>query len=636
MEENINSQNSTPTCRQREPLSFGKTMLASAVGMIIASAVLGLFSFIISVIMIVSMIGSMSSGMDSDSNVVVKSNTFLHIDLTRQVQEASPGALETLFGEETVYGANDLLAALWSAKENKNVTGLYITCGGTSGLSWALSEELRNAIIDFRESGKPVIFYGETYSQSEYYIATAGDKIFLHTDGMVDFRGIGAQVMYYKDLFDKLGVKVDLIRPKTCAYKSAGETYTMNHMSDANREQIHAYINSIWNHVGQQMADSRNMSLDSLNGIADNLTGYLGKDAYRNGLVDSLVYAHDAKMITRDTYGRSHTLGMSKYIKKYVKGTSKSATKENKNIAVIYAEGNVLAGNDPGYGIGIYTDKMVKAIHDAATDDNVCAIVLRVNSPGGAANTSQSITDAVRKAKALKPVVVSMSDYAASAGYEMSCLANCIVAQPTTVTGSIGVFGTIPEVGSLLKNKIGITFDTACTNKNATGLSIVAPLSPTARNMMQRMVEDFYVTFVNTVAEGRHMTYEEVDNIARGRVWTGADALKIGLVDTLGGIDLAVSIAADLAKVKKYNTVCYPNQNDWMTQLQKMMKSDSGDDEDEFNFSIRQKALALAKARNAIRDNRSHNIEQRLRDDLISLSDEPTLQARLPYLLIEM
>lgn len=626
--ENQNYANPYPNSqpkKERKPLGFGLTMLASAVGVLIAGIILSAISFVISIIMTVVLLSSIGN----DQSITVKDGSYVHIDLRKPVQEAAPSALENLFSNNETNGADVILKSIRDAKEDSRIKGLYVTVGGTSGLNWGLTEELRNAIKDFAEK-KDVVFYGETYSQPEYYLATASQHIFLHPDGMIDFRGIGSQVMYYKDLFDKLGVKVDLIRPASCAYKSAGETYTMNHMSEANREQIHVYINSIWKHVSSQIAEARRLPLDTINYYADNLIASLGKDAYKNAMVDSLLFEHDVLQYTKNSLERKHTISAEKYAQ-----AAPAEKHGGKKVAVIYAYGNVQAGENTGFGSGIYTKPLVKALDEAAVDDNVCAIVLRVNSPGGAATTSQSITDAVRRAKTHKPVVVSMSDYAASAGYEMSCLADCIVAQPTTITGSIGVFGTIPEIGGMLKNKLGITFDTASTNKNSTGLSLTAPLSPAARNMMQRNVEDFYVTFVSTVADGRKLKYEYVDSIAKGRVWTGTDAQKLGLVDKIGGIYDAIETAASLAGVENYYAVRFPAKKDLMSQLMQL-SGNSNKEYDEYNFSLRQRISAILWAKQAMK-NKSHHFatfEEQFMSDMESLTAEPTLQARIPYYII--
>ena len=589
----------------RKPLSFWKTTWASALGVIIAGAVLSVVGFFLMIGLLVGLVAGLDS---SSSPVQVRPGTYLTLNLCTPVQESAPSALESAFGDYSALGADLILQGLAAAQEDPNVEALCVTCGGTSGLSWGLARELREAIARFRQSGKLVLFYGESYSQPEYYLATAGSLILLHPDGMVDLRGIGAEVMYYKELFDKLGVKVDLIRPASCAYKSAGETYTMNHMSEANREQVRAYIASLWRTACEEMTlDRPGVDFDQL---ASDLSGCLAHDALKNKVVDSLCYAHDLKAWGRQ-HGRQHDLSLLRYTQSLAEPQGK-----NERIALVYCSGTVAAGSYPGYGDGIFTDRTVKAITQAANDKRVKAIVLRVNSPGGAATTSQSITDAVRKARELKPVVVSMSDYAASAGYEISCLAHCIVAQPTTITGSIGVFGTVPEVGQMLKKKLGITFDTVATHRNANGLSLVRPLSPQARAMMQRNVDEFYTTFVQTVADGRGMSWDEVDAIARGRVWTGRDAKELGLVDTLGGLDLAVAIAADLAKIEgNYRVVTLPGKQDWMEQLSTLM----GDREEGQGGYFKQMLRGP---------------EWLLERDLRSLTDAPTLQARIPYTLI--
>ena len=624
MEQNSFNNNQS---NSRKPLSFGRTVLAAGLGVIVAGLVLGFISFI----MMISALVSMTKSVSSDTAVNVKESTFVKIDLTKPVTEQAPSGFETFVSDTRAYGLNDLLLVIDKAKTDPHVSGLYLLMSSTTQLGWGMAEELREALLDFASSGKPICTYGEGYSQPAYYVATAANEIHIHPDGMLDFRGIGSQVMYYKDLFDKLGVKVDLIRPESCAYKSAGETYTMNHMSEANREQIHVYINSIWNHVSNGIAAARKMDVARVNQIADSLTGYLAADAFSRGLVDFLSFEKSFRTSLQENHNAKHFLSASKYLT-YARQLQSQELKEKCAIAVVYAEGNVQAGNYPGYGSGIYTNRMVKAIDDAAKDDNVKAIVLRVNSPGGAATTSESITAAVRRAKEKKPVIVSMSDVAASAGYEISALANGIVAQPTTITGSIGVFGTLPEIGTMLRKKVGITFDTVQTNKNSTALSLTAPLSPTARAMMQRNVEDFYKVFVGVVAEGRKMNFEAVDAIARGRVWTGQDAMRLGLVDSLGGIQTAIRWAARLAKVNKYHVVEYPKQKDFMAQLSSMMNKD--DDEDN-TFSLLfhpAKVLRFYQYRNSIVIDRT--LEGRIREDLESLTQEPSLQARLPYFLV--
>lgn len=551
---------------QKQPLGFGKTMLASALGVIIASAILSIIGFFLMVGMLASAIAS-----SSDTSVpVVGDHIFLKIDLSKSYQERTPDNFSSLFGEEKTAGFCDLLAAIDKAKSDSKIDGLYLFATSASSMSWGQIEELRNALKDFKdESGKPVVAYGDSYSQSCYYLATVSNKIAIHPSGMLDFRGIGAEVMYYKDLLDKFDVKIDLIRPESNAYKSAGETYIRNNMSDANRIQIRTYISSIWSHVTEGIAAQRNMTVNKINEIADNLSGYLANDAVSQELIDTMLFENDIECMIKQEYGGKRIVSASKYAKSITPNKSKN------KIAVIYAEGDVVDGTSNGYQTAVYSDDIVKAFEQAAKDKDVKAIVLRVNSPGGSVTASEAMTHAIMRAKKSKPIIVSMSDLAASAGYEISCNATKIVAQPTTITGSIGVFATIPEIGELLNKKLGIHIDTVCTNKNACGLNIMRPLSPTARAMMQRNVEDFYVTFCKRVAKGRGMRVAQVDSIAKGRVWTGADAIKIGLVDTLGGFNVALQLAAKEAGIKDYTTVSYPKSEPMMSKIFKMT-----DDED--------------------------------------------------------
>jgi protease-4 len=420
----------------------------------------------------------------------------------------------------------------------------------------------------------------------------------------VEFKGFGAEYIFYKGLLDKLCVHMELIRPTSCAYKSAGEVYTRTDMSDANREQVRSYINSTWQYVSQNIAASRNMTVEQINAIADNLTGFLADDAMKSGLVDTLCFAQDIKNTFRDRYEVKKIVTA----KRYAMDVKKKDT--DSRIAVIYAEGQVVPGKNTNGNTAVYGDDIVKALNDAAKDKKVKAIVLRVNSPGGAVTASEDMTHAVIEAKKVKPVIVSMSALAASAGYEISCFGTKIVAQPTTITGSIGVFATLPEVGQLLRNKLGITTDTVMTNKNSTGLTLMRPLSADARAMMQKNVEDFYITFTQRVADGRGLTREYVDSIGRGRVWTGLQAKELGLVDTLGGLTLALHIAAEEAGVdySKCSLKTFPEKKS-MWEL--LMNRVNTDEEEELKARL-----------NAIVP---------FYDELVMWSNMEPLQARLPF-----
>lgn len=587
-----------------------------------ALLIVGVVIFIFNLIFLVGMVSGISSAGKGET-VAVRNNTFLTVDLAKPFNERSPNGLMTFMGESQSQGLCDVVNAITAAADDSHVKGILLRNGAVAGLSWGSAEELREALLRFHESGKPIVAYGDSYSQSGYYLSSVADRICVHPSGMIDLRGIGSQVMYYKDLLDKLDVKMQLFRPESCSYKSAGEVYTMNHMSEANREQIKVYINSIWDHVAHGLSQSRHLSVADINRLADNLQACLPQDALSAGVVDTLCFEADVKRLLRDQYGAKHLLSASKYFKQLPASQAKEA------VAVVYAEGNVLDGSGNGMETAVYGRDIVHALDAAAKDDNVKAIVMRVNSPGGAVTASESMTAAVLRAKEKKPVVVSMSDLAASAGYEISCNATCIVAQPTTITGSIGVFATLPNVGGLLKHKLGLAVDTAQTNRNSTGLSVLQPLSPAAMAMLTRNVEDFYVTFVDRVATGRGLRHSYVDSIARGRVWTGRDALQNGLVDTLGGLQLAIRIAADAAGLDEYRVAEYPKEKDTWSQL--MSLTGKEDDEDSRLSAVDKVKLAWqARQRRAALPEPLGRVER----ELLNFCNAEGLQARLPYVVI--
>ena len=594
-------------------------MLASALGVVIVSVVGGLLTFISMIAMVISL----GSSMSDDETVFVRSNTFLTVDLALISGDRTANDLMQMrsFSNDKTIGLMDAIEAIRNAATDGKVKGLLVKDGGAA-ISWASLEELRGVIEEFKQSGKPVVAYSTVYSQPGYYLASACDLVSLHPSGMLDFRGMGAEVLYYKDLLDKLGVEMQLIRPESCAYKSAGEVYTLSHMSPANREQIRAYIASIWQSATADIAASRNLSVEALNKTADDLSGYLADDAAKAGLVDTLFFEEDMRAMLKERYDGKHLMALEKYSR----NKAKVSRKVKDEIAVIYAQGNVMDGSSKGFRQGVYGDDIVKALKEAMNDDDVKAIVLRVNSPGGSATASESMTHAVMQAREKKPVIVSMGDLAASAGYEMSCMADVIVAQPMTITGSIGVFGTLPSVQKLMQQKLGLNADTVSTNSNANGLTIFRPLSPTAMAMMTRNVEDFYKVFVGRVAEGRHMTYDEVHQIARGRVWTGADAIKIGLVDTLGGLDLALSIAAERAGLDRYRVKDYPEEEDTWKMLSELLgESDEGNIDLLAKMRLASKWKVVSGKWKAV---------SRIEDDLLYVSTAEGPQARLPFVII--
>lgn len=534
---------------------FGKVMLASGIGTLIVLAVMFFLKMGVFVTMIAALSGDSATG-----GTPMREDGFLRVDLTKAMDERTPSTLNLLMVQGSELGFSDLGRTLRAAATNDKVQGIYLYMGSDFPYSWGMSTELRQMIEDFRTSGKPVFAYANSYSQQAYYVASAADSVFLNPAGMMSFTGIGAEAMYYKELLDRLDVHMSLIRPKSNSYKSAGETYTTTRMSDANREQVRTYISSLWNYVLKQMSESRNIPVDELNRLADNLLACTPNDALKAGLVDRLVFEADVKSTIETLCGNAKTTNLEDYAKSLLP-TKQTASQ----IAIIYAQGDVVDGT--GYRPAVYSDKITQALDDAAADEKVKAIVLRVNSPGGMVTASEIMTNAVARAREHKPVVVSMSDVAASAGYEISCNASCIVAQPTTITGSIGVFATVPEIGATLHRHIGITTDTVKTNANSTSMSILRPMAPEMVDLLQRNVEEFYQTFVTRVANGRSLSYDFVDSIARGHVWTGIDALGLGLVDTLGGLETAIAIAANLADVEEYQVVDYPANKSFYEEL---------------------------------------------------------------------
>lgn len=546
------------TVNEKKPLSFWKTILASATGFLIAFfaiKIIGLF-------LIISIVAGLVSANSSETATTISGDhIFLKIDLSNSIAERTPDKTTLMLNENKTMGLYDLIKAIDHAREDDRISGIYLQCDNAT-IDWAQCDELRDALNAYHEAtGNPIVAYADNYTQTGYYLATVSDCIGLHPAGIVDIRGIGAEVIFYKDLFDKIGVHIELIRPSNNNYKSAGETYTRNSISEANREQIRSYAQSIWQHITQNIAQSRHTTPDNINQIADNLTGYEATRAHFNNIVDTLLFQQDIHNLLKKQYNCKCIVDITKYLHSY---TNKPV---DDKIAIIYAEGNVNDGTNESYTTAIYSDDIVDAINEAVKNKEIKAIVLRINSPGGSATASETITHAIIEATHQKPVIVSMSTLAASAGYEIASNATTIVAQPTTLTGSIGVFATIPEIGTLLKKKLGIGIDTINTNSNSTGITPTHPLSPTARNIMQNHVEKFYQTFIQRVATGRSMTTDAVDEIARGRVWTGQQALANGLVDTIGGITLALRIAAEKAGIEAYSTVDYPKEKDLLSRL---------------------------------------------------------------------
>ncbi len=537
---------------------FFKFLFASCLG----SGLAMILSFFIIIAILVSMVASIGK---STEEVKVKDNTVLVVDLSKPIYDREIDDITSMISSDGLsnkaIGLTEFIQVIDKAKNDKNIKAIMLNLQVFQANGVATAGEIREVLEDFKTSGKKIYAYGDMIDQKSYYIATVADNIMVNPAGMIMLSGMGGEVMYYKDLINKLDIDVDLIRPVNNAYKSAGETYTMNHMSDSNRLQTRQYLNSIWSVLSLQMSSARNIDEATFNDMISSLQGFLPQDALKNRLIDYLGFKTDYK----DTINKQ-VIAQNKLSKKtkinyigyntYRKTIANINKSQNENIAIVYAYGNVNQGKGSDLSIG--SETVCKAIEKAANNDKVKAIVLRVNSPGGDAVASELITNEVIKAKRKKPVIISMGDVAASAGYEMSSNASYIVANQTTITGSIGVFGVIPNFGRALKNKIGITFDTVKTHANSNPISIVTPMTPEAKAMMQRNVENFYTTFITRVAQGRGKTPEYINSIAKGRVWSGKDAKQLGLVDEFGGLKKAIQVAANKANIKNYGIVTYP------------------------------------------------------------------------------
>lgn len=546
---------------------FFKFLFASCLGSGLAMIV----SFFLIFGILISMISSLTS---KDNAVEVKDNSVLVIDLSkpiydREIQDIS-SMLSTSGIDNNSIGLTEFLQVINNAKKDSEIKAIMLNLSVFQANGIATAQEIREALEDFKQSGKKIFAYGDMMDQKSYYIATVADKIMINPAGMLMLAGMGGEVMYYKDLINKLDIDVDLIRPTNNAYKSAGETYTMNRMSDSNRVQTHKYLYSIWNVICPQMASARGIDEVRFNDLVSSLQGFLPQDAYKNKLVDYLGFKSDYKdtisvyVVSSNKLSKKTKINYISY-GKYKQSVENINKSQKDNIAIVYAYGNVNQGKGSDLSIG--SETVCKAIERAANNKNVKAIVLRVNSPGGDAIASELITNEVIKAKRKKPVIVSMGDMAASAGYEMSSNASYIVANPTTITGSIGVFGVLPNFSRALKNKIGITFDTVKTHSNSNPISVVTPMTKDAKMMMQRNVENFYVNFVSKVAKGRGKTTDYINSIAKGRVWSGVDAKQLGLIDEFGGLNKAIQVAAKKAGLRSYGIVTYPKTQGVLEQF---------------------------------------------------------------------
>ena len=575
--------------------------------------VASIFGTLIALVLILVLFVLVASVAGESEKVTVNKNSVLEIKLDKLVKDYAPkgdNPFDEILGfNDDKIALNEILNAIDNAKDDANIKGISIN-GLSVNAGIAQTQAIRNKLLAFKESGKFVNAYADGYNQKSYYLSSVADSVFVNPVGSVDFKGLTSEILFYKDLEDKTGVNMEVIRHGK--YKSAVEPFLYNKMSDANREQTTAFLTSIWNEIVLDISISRNITVEKLNAIADGLLSRNVDLALENNIIDGAIYKDEYDDKLKIAVGTPikddlNTVTIKDYIATGKGRINSSATNK---IAVIYAQGEIVYGKGNEDVIG--QDLIINALRKAKKLNNVKAIVLRINSPGGSALASELIWREIELTKKELPIIVSMGDVAASGGYYLSCNASKIFAEPTTITGSIGVFGVIPNISKLAGN-IGINAEQVSTNKSA-NYSAFEPMSEEFRNVTTEGVEQVYTTFVTRVSEGRNMTFNAVDSIAQGRVWSGVDALKIGLVDELGSLDDAIAYAAELAEITDYKIRNYPNY-----------KVDFEERFSNFPF-VKSKEKLLIEEMGADNYKIYENIKQ--------LSTMKGIQARLPYLMI--
>lgn len=590
-------------------MRFSKVLLAAFLGTLIAM----LITFFIKMGVFTSMISSLSKN-DSETTATVKPNSVLYMKLDYAIPDRSiDNGINSInfasFESKDATGLNEILSNIEYAMTDPNIKGIYLELSNIPS-STATLQELRNKLIEFKASGKFIVSYAEVYTQSAYYIGSIADKVYLHPQGMLDLHGMASQIMFYKHLLEKLEVEMQIVRGPNNRFKSAVEPYFLDKMSEANREQMDKLLGSVWGQILLGISQSRDISVDELNQIADNLETYFDADkAVEHKLVDGLLYKDEVLNELKGLTGSNQKVNAitnAAYAKSY-----DNAGSSHNEIAIIYAEGQIYDGknSDP---TKIYSENLSRTIRKAREDKNVKAIVLRVNSPGGSALASSVIGREVELATKEKPVIVSMGNYAASGGYWISAKADYIFANPTTLTGSIGVFGTFPNMKGLLNNKIGLTFDVAKTNENADFGNLTQPLSEFQYTKLQENVVKTYDAFTNLVADGRGLRQSYVDSIGQGRVWAGIDAIELGLVDQLGDLEDAIAFAVQKTGLgSDYKIVEMPKQKDFFTRIMEQM---NGSDH-QLDAALRQKM----------------GVYYHYFEGLENLKENTGIQARIPF-----
>ena len=539
---------------------FFKYVFATVTGIILVAIIMGILAAI-------SLVGLAAS---SASTTNVEDNSVFTLTLSGTLNErAAEDPLATLTGEVSEnIGLDKLLKAIKKAKDKEEIKGIYIEAGLFSSDTPASTHAIREALLDFKKSGKWIVAYADTYEQSTYYICSVADKIFLNPDGMIDWHGLASTPYFLKDLLAKFGVKYQLC--KVGKYKSAPEMMTADGMSEPNREQVTAYINGIWEVMLKEVSDSRKIPVDSLNTYADRFVALAEPEDYvKMKMIDKLIYTDEVKGEVKKMLKIDEKDDIKQLTLADMEGV-KGKKNEGEQIAVYYAYGEIVdseTGSLMDTEHSIVANTVCKDLEKLMNDDDVKAVVLRVNSPGGSAYASEQIWRAVTNLKAKKPVVVSMGGYAASGGYYISCAANYIVSEPTTITGSIGIFGMFPDFSGLLTEKLGVKFDEVKTNKHAAFGTMARPFNAEEMALLEQYIGRGYNLFRKRVADGRQQSIEQIEEIAQGRVWLGNDALKIKLVDEIGGLDKAIAKAASLAKVSEYHATNYPEEQSWWSSL---------------------------------------------------------------------
>ena len=537
---------------------FIKFTFASVLGVVLAG-------IIFTILGIVTMVGMVAS---SDTETIVEENSIFVLDLEGTLSErVQDNPFQAMMGEEyQAYGLDDILTSIQKAKDNENIKGIYLQIGNFIVSSFASLEEIRHALTDFKESGKFIVAYADQYAQEMYYLASIADKVIVNPQGSIGWHGLASQPIFFKDLLKKVGIEMQIFKVGT--YKSAVEPFIATEMSDANREQVTAFLSSIWGRLLEDVSASRNIPVETLNKYADEMMDLQPAETYlANGLADTLMYKDGVLDYLREISGREPDESLRTVSLEDMKNVKRNVPldKSGNIIAVYYAFGGIDDTTSPEEGID--SEKVIKDLRKLREDETVKAVVFRVNSPGGSAYGSEQIWREVVLLKEKKPVIVSMGDYAASGGYYISCAADYIVADPTTLTGSIGIFGMFPNMEELLTDKLGLDFDIVKTNKFADMGTLARPFNSNERAAMQNYINNGYKLFVKRCADGRGMSVEAIEKIAEGRVWTGATAKELGLVDELGGLDKAIEIAAQKAEVEAYSLLTYPAMDNFFSTL---------------------------------------------------------------------